>query len=507
MSLRLCVRSTFKTFHKQNSTFIMPKSAGIIVIGDEILKGQTKDTNSIFLCQLLHSLGVSLKRITVIGDDIQEISNEVRIFSNAYDYVLTSGGIGPTHDDKTFDGVANAFNESVVANQTLVDLCTRYFGNKPMNSPEMKMAHIPESAVLHFGHDASTGRSFRFPVIAVKNVFLFPGIPSLLEKSAVSLKHLFKGEGQFYTNKILVDELETGIAKYLSACQEKYHSVGVAIGSYPDLFNNYYKVKVVVESVNSQATEEATKYLMDSIPQHLVVKDYVENPTELQGKDVFKKTFTSQSLSKKVDEAVQIIEEALRRYSFNELCIGFNGGKDCTALLHLFYAVLCRKYPEGKEPILSLYVKDPNPFDEVRRFMEESCKRYKLKLVTIDDKIKPALEKLKLEHPEVKATLMGTRYTDPYSRNLAAFSPTDDDWPSYMRVNPMLDWSYHDVWEFLRSLHLPYCVLYDRGYTSLGSKENTKRNEKLMYIDEDSRIKYRQAYTLQDEDFERNGRL
>ena len=101
---------------------------------------------------------------------------------------------------------------------------------------------------------------------------------------------------------------------------------------------------------------------------------------------------------------------------------------------------------------------------------------------------------------------MGTRRTDPYSSHLTAFTATDPDWPPFMRVNPILDWSYGDVWKFLRGLSLPYCELYDQGYTSLGDKDNTFPCPKLEYVDEFGRTAFHPAHKLQMETEERDGR-
>ena len=117
------------------------------------------------------------------------------------------------------------------------------------------------------------------------------------------------------------------------------------------------------------------------------------------------------------------------------------------------------------------------------------------------------LKKIKDEHPELKAAIMGTRRTDPYSSHLTSFTPCDPDWPPFMRVNPILDWSYGDVWYFLRSLSLPYCELYDRGYTSLGAADNTFPCPKLEYVDEFGRTAFHPAYKLTLENEERDGRL
>src|SRR5204863_8975608 len=97
----------------------MSKTAGIVVIGNEILSGKTKDENSPYLVRELRDLGVDVRRISVIPDELHVISDEVRNFSNLYDYVFTTGGVGPTHDDLTMEGIANAFNHQIRRNPEL----------------------------------------------------------------------------------------------------------------------------------------------------------------------------------------------------------------------------------------------------------------------------------------------------------------------------------------------------------------------------------------------------
>jgi len=151
------------------------KSAGIVIIGDEILKGQTQDTNTFFLAKNLRKLGVSLERVSVIPDDLDIIAAEVKNFSNNFDFVLTSGGIGPTHDDLTFEGVARAFDQNVEHNPRLVNLCKAWFKTEDMSEPCFKMALLPSQAKLNFGTDKVTGKPILYPIVSVENVFIFPG--------------------------------------------------------------------------------------------------------------------------------------------------------------------------------------------------------------------------------------------------------------------------------------------------------------------------------------------
>ena len=121
-------------------------SAGIIIIGDEILKGQTQDTNTHFLAQNLKSNGIQLKRVVVIPDEIQTIADEVKTFSDKFDFVLTSGGVGPTHDDVTYEGVAKAFEDSTFLHPELEAFIRDYF--KDVNDATLKLGQVNSQKIV-----------------------------------------------------------------------------------------------------------------------------------------------------------------------------------------------------------------------------------------------------------------------------------------------------------------------------------------------------------------------
>ncbi|KAI5058812.1 hypothetical protein GOP47_0026982 [Adiantum capillus-veneris] len=231
-------------------------------------------------------------------------------------------------------------------------------------------------------------------------------------------------------------------------------------------------------------------------------------------------------LQAKCKHALYVIERTLALYKFDEVAFSFNGGKDSTVLLHLLragYAAAEAKQgfngahdeSQKRHPIRAIYFESPDAFPEIDAFTLETANLYKLEMEIIRLDFKSGIEALLKEKP-IKAIFLGTRIGDPNAVGQEQFSPSSTGWPPFMRVNPILDWSYRDVWAFLLACKGPYCKLYDQGYTSIGSIHDTVPNGALCIEScqvaskepaEPGSLKYRPAYLLRDGRLERAGRL
>lgn len=239
-----------------SGTFARMSTAGIVVIGNEILSGKVVDTNSPWLCRELRTLGVDVERICVIPDVVRGIAEEVRRQSDAYDFVFTSGGVGPTHDDLTLDGVAEAFGAKLLLNETIASRIERAQGHAP-NESQLKMAMIPDGAVLIDAGD------LWFPVIVMHNVHVFPGIPSLLQKKFDSVRERFRGV-PFRLRRIFLTKRESEIASVLNGLLADFPDV--LMGSYPRTAGEDFYVMVTLESRDEAYLARSLDELLARLP-------------------------------------------------------------------------------------------------------------------------------------------------------------------------------------------------------------------------------------------------
>jgi len=237
-------------------------TAGILIIGNEILSGKVIDTNSPYLCRELRTLGVDVERILTIPDDVSVIAREVRALADSHDVVFTSGGIGPTHDDLTMDGVALAFGRKMEQNASIAERIARAQG-KPPNDSQLKMAMVPEDAALIDAGD------LWFPVVVVENVYVLPGIPELLRKKFESVRERFRGV-PVLLKRVFVKRRESDIATELNALLDEFPEL--MLGSYPKIGEESFHVLLTLESRDAGYLQRALDALLLRLPVDSIYK-------------------------------------------------------------------------------------------------------------------------------------------------------------------------------------------------------------------------------------------
>ena len=234
-------------------------TAGILVIGDEILSGRTYDTNSNFIAKNLIKNGIKLEEIKIIQDKLRIIEKSVLNFSNKYNYVFTTGGIGPTHDDITSESVASAFKKKLKVNSEAYKILEKYYPKGQFNKSRQKMTIMPEGSELIYNPVTAA------PGFKIKNVFVLPGVPKIMEKMFLEiLNNIQKGKPKLITT-INTDLYESKIASFLNDIQKKYKDS--SIGSYP-YFNFVSKiggVNIVISSWNMNSLKPIEKDIIEMI--------------------------------------------------------------------------------------------------------------------------------------------------------------------------------------------------------------------------------------------------
>jgi len=257
------------------STNTVRKTAAIIIIGDEILKGQVADANIHFLCKRLYSMGIKVGRVSVIGDSISEIAHEMRTFSSSFDIVITTGGIGPTHDDMTYLGLAEAFNSPVAVNARMASMIDFWLGHKGFQRDViMKMAEMPQDAKLIFDAENHEPIS-NFPIVNLRNVYVFPGVPKFLEKIFVRLERLlveqYGAQTPFYCRELYLNQDEMSVTPILNEAVEKFKDV--TFGSYPVYGNLYFSTKLTMESQHENGVVNAVEFITNKSQNSVVPFD------------------------------------------------------------------------------------------------------------------------------------------------------------------------------------------------------------------------------------------
>jgi molybdenum cofactor synthesis domain-containing protein len=250
-----------------------PVIACLLIVGNEILSGRTQDKNLAYIAKGLNEVGVQLREVRVIPDvreTIVKTLNEVRY---AYDYVFTTGGIGPTHDDITSDCVAEAFGVPMVRDQAVVELIASYMkGRGEMNEARLRMATFPD------GYELLPNTISAAPGYRIDNVFVMAGVPHIMQAMFETAKKSLKGGKKVLSRSVAVGLGEGTIAEGLAGLQARYRELD--IGSYPQMRQEGFKVSLVLRGTDPRLLDRATAELMQILRDlgGMPVEEPVDSP-------------------------------------------------------------------------------------------------------------------------------------------------------------------------------------------------------------------------------------
>ena len=232
-------------------------NAAILIIGNEILSGRTQDTNTSTLATWLNSIGVKVKEVRVIPDEENIIINTLNVLRKANDYVFTSGGIGPTHDDITAESVSKTFGIKYEIHKEAFKILEDYYKPGEFNEGRQKMVMMPQNAKLILNPTSGA------PGFSVENVFCLPGVPSILKSMLGGLKNRVVGGEPILSYTISLKTVESEIANSLTKVQNQ--NKDVEIGSYPFFHAGKLGVSIVLRSEKQSKIDACNSQILEFI--------------------------------------------------------------------------------------------------------------------------------------------------------------------------------------------------------------------------------------------------
>ena len=236
-------------------------TSAILIIGNEILSGRTVDKNTSFIAKWLGELGISVEEVRVVPDKEQVIINSLNELRKKYQYVFTTGGIGPTHDDITSESVAKAFGKKYDYNKEAYTILEKYYAKSDFNEGRKKMARMPEGATLIYNDNVSA------PAFSVENVFVLPGIPSYVEAMIPQLKKVLVSGKKIISVTCDAKVRESSIAVDLEDIQNKYPEID--IGSYPYSSQKGFGTMLVMRSIDETQVNNCKKEIESMIQKYV----------------------------------------------------------------------------------------------------------------------------------------------------------------------------------------------------------------------------------------------
>ena len=234
-------------------------NAAILIIGNEILSGRTQDTNTSTLSLWLNSIGVKVQEVRVIPDVEEIIVDSINTLRKIYDYIFTTGGIGPTHDDITAQSIAKAFNLKYEMHKEGYKILEKYYKPGEFNEGRQKMIWMPKDAKLILNPTSGA------PGFNVENVFCLPGVPSILKSMLGGLKNSIIGGDPILSHTISLRTVESEIANSLTKVQD--NNKEVEIGSYPFFQAGKLGVSIVIRSENQNKIDICTSQILEFVNQ------------------------------------------------------------------------------------------------------------------------------------------------------------------------------------------------------------------------------------------------
>ncbi len=226
-----------------------PVTAALLIVGDEILSGRTKDRNIGTVADFCTDLGIELREVRVVADEIQDIVEALDALRVRYTYVFTTGGIGPTHDDITADAVAAAFGVELPVDEAARKVLEERYGTTDVSPERLRMARIPVGGEM-IPNSVSAAPGFR-----IGNVHVMAGVPKIMEAMLEAVAPTLQGGAKVHSRAINCGVGESVVAGPLGAIQKAYP--GVRIGSYPQIGKLPVYTQLVVRSADEALLEEA----------------------------------------------------------------------------------------------------------------------------------------------------------------------------------------------------------------------------------------------------------
>lgn len=232
-------------------------TAALIIIGNEILSGRTQDANLAYLANWLNLQGVQMQEARVVADDPDAIIEAVNALRHANDYVFTTGGIGPTHDDITVECVAAAFDLPVVTDERALAMLVAHYGEDKLTDARRRMARAPEGGELI--NNSVSGA----PGIRINNVFMLAGVPGIMRAQLEGLEGSIEGGAVVHSGAVTMLAAESRIAPELQRIEDKYPDV--LIGSYPFFRSGNIGTTLIVRSAEEEQIETALEDIRGAI--------------------------------------------------------------------------------------------------------------------------------------------------------------------------------------------------------------------------------------------------